>query len=156
MKSVSLESLIKSIKLSIVKSTDILEKSHIQKLADYFNADGTPICKTLNLNGKETNIPLYTLINHQTLALDELEMSFKAKLFNSSDESETGDKYDLVNKTKKNPFNPFPNKDIQVDMRKSKEDAAGFAEVRLKFKITDKPEEVSRIEDLLIQNISEK
>jgi len=156
MKSVSLESLIKSIKLSIVKSTDILEKSHIQKLADYFNADGTPICKTLNLNGKETNIPLYTLINHQTLALDELEMSFKAKLFDSSDESETGDKYDLVNKTKKNPFNPFPNKDIQVDMRKSKEDAAGFAEVRLKFKITDKPEEVSRIEDLLIQNISEK
>ena len=156
MKSVSLESLIKSIKLSIVKSTDILEKSHIQKLADYFNADGTPICKTLNLNGKETNIPLYTLINHQTLALDELEMSFKAKLFDSSDESETGDKYDLVNKTKKNPFNPFPSKDIQVDMRKSKEDAAGFAEVRLKFKITDKPEEVSRIEDLLIQNISEK
>ena len=156
MKSVSLESLIKSIKLSIVKSTDILEKSHIQKLADYFNADGTPICKTLNLNGKEANIPLYTLINHQTLALDELEMSFKAKLFDSNEESETGDKYDLVNKTKKNPFNPFQGKDIQVDMRKSKEDAAGFAEDRLKFKITDKPEEVSRIEDLLIQNISGK
>ena len=156
MKSVSLENLIKSIKLSIVKSTDILEKSHIQKLSEYFNADGTPICKTLSFNGKETSIPLYTLINHQTLVLDELEMSFKAKLFDSNEESETSDKYDLVNKTKKNPFNPFQGKDIQVDMRKAKEDAAGFAEVRLKFKITEKPEEVSRIEDLLIQDIVQK
>ena len=106
MKSVSLETLIKSIKLSIVKSTEILEKSHIQKLSEYFNADGTPICKTLNLNGKETNIPLYTLVNHQTMALDELEMSFKAKLFDSTDNNDSSDKYDLVNKTKKNPFNP--------------------------------------------------
>ena len=156
MKSVSLETLIKSIKLSIVKSTEILEKSHIQKLSEYFNADGTPICKTLNLNGKETNIPLYTLVNHQTMALDELEMSFKAKLFDSTDNNDSSDKYDLVNKTKKNPFNPFIGKDIQVDMRKAKEDAAGFAEVKLKFKVTDKPEEVSRIEDLLIQDITHK
>ena len=79
MKSVSLENLIKSIKLSIVKSTDILEKSHIQKLSEYFNADGTPICKTLSFNGKETSIPLYTLVNNQTLALDELEMSLDRK-----------------------------------------------------------------------------
>jgi hypothetical protein len=156
MKSVSLESLIKSIKLSIVKSTDILEKSHIQKISEYFNDDGTPICRTLNLNGKETQVPLYTLVNHQTLALDELEMSFKAKIYDSDEEKNTEEKYGLVHQIKKNPLNPFIHKDIQVDMRKTKEDAAGFAEVKLKFKITDKPEEVCRIEDQLIQNINPK
>ena len=148
MKSVSLENLIRSIKLSIVKSTDILEKSHIQKLSEYFNEDGTPVCKTLKINNKDVSIPLYTLLNHQTLALDEMEMSFKAKIFDSQENKETSEKYGLVEQIKKN--------DIQVDMRKTKEDAAGFAKVRIKFKITDKPEEVSRIEDLLIQDISSK
>lgn len=156
MKSVSLENLIRSIKLSIVRSTDILEKSHIQKLSDYFNDDGTPVCRTLNLNGKETSIPLYTLVNHQTLALDELEMSFKTKIYDTEDDKNTDEKYGLVHQIKKNPLNPFMTKDIQVDMRKTKEDAAGFAEVKLKFKITDKPEEVSRIEDSLIQQINNK
>ena len=150
MKSVSLENLIRSIKLSIVKSTDILEKSHIQKLSEYFNEDGTPVCKTLKINNKDVSIPLYTLLNHQTLALDEMEMSFKAKIFDSQENKETSEKHGLVEQIKKNPY------DIQVDMRKTKEDAAGFAEVRIKFKITDKPEEVSRIEDLLIQDISSK
>ena len=68
----------------------------------------------------------------------------------------TEEKYGLVHQIKKNPLNPFMHKDIQVDMRKTKEDAAGFAEVKLKFKITDKPEEVCRIEDQLIQNINPK
>lgn len=148
MRAVTLENLIKSIKGSIVKSTEILEKSHIQKLSEYFNDDGTPICKTLNFNDKQLEVPLYTLVNHQTLTLDELEMSFKAKIYDSDQEK--------INQNKKNQFNPFdtlPHKDIQVDMRKTKVDDAGFAEVKLKFKVTDKPEEVSRIEDELIQNI---
>ena len=156
MKSVSLENLIRSIKLSIVKSTDILEKSHIQKLSEYFNEDGTPVCKTLKINIKDVSVPLYTLLNHQTLALDEMEMSFKAKIFDSQENKETSEKYGLVEQIKKNPYNPFNTNDIQVDMRKTKEDAAGFAEVRIKFKVTDKPEEVSRIEDLLIQDINSK
>jgi hypothetical protein len=85
-----------------------------------------------------------------------MEMSFKAKIFDSQENKETSEKYGLVEQIKKNPYNPFNTNDIQVDMRKTKEDAAGFAEVRIKFKITDKPEEVSRIEDLLIQDISSK
>tara|TARA_R110002167_G_scaffold50224_2_gene146389 strand:- start:3854 stop:4111 length:258 start_codon:yes stop_codon:yes gene_type:complete len=85
-----------------------------------------------------------------------MEMSFKAKIFDSQENKETSEKHGLVEQIKKNPYNPFNTNDIQVDMRKTKEDAAGFAEVRIKFKITDKPEEVSRIEDLLIQDISSK
>ena len=85
-----------------------------------------------------------------------MEMSFKAKIFDSKENKETSEKYGLVEQIKKNPYNPFNTNDIQVDMRKTKEDAAGFAEVKIKFKITDKPEEVSRIEDLLIQDINSK
>ena len=78
---ISLQTLIKTIKSSIIRSTKVLEQHHLTRLNDYFNEDGTPKTVELVLDGKKCQVPAFTLVNHQTLTIDGLEMEFKARLF---------------------------------------------------------------------------
>jgi len=129
---VTFESLIRSIEASVVKSTEVLETHHVQRLLEYFNEDGTPKTVKLTLDGKKMTIPIFTLVNHQSLCIDELEMEFKTRLCD----------FEFVDK------DPH----LVVDIKKQDSNPDSFANVRVKFKINDKPEAVSRICDDLLKD----
>lgn len=130
---VTFESLIRSIEASVVKSTEVLETHHIQRLLDYFEPDGTPKTVTLTLEGKKIKVPVFTLVNHQSLAIDELEMEFRTRLCDF--EFVDKEPHLVCDIKKQDPNNPD-----------------SFANVRIKFKINDKPESVSRICDDLLKD----
>jgi len=130
---VTFESLIRSIEASVVKSTEVLETHHVQRLLEYFNPDGTAKTVSLVLEGKKINVPVFTLVNHQSLAIDELEMEFRTRLCDF--EFVNNDPHLVCDIKKQDPNNPD-----------------SFANVRIKFKINDKPEAVSRICDDLLKD----
>jgi hypothetical protein len=112
---------------------------NIKNINDYFNSDGTPKTIPIKVNDKTSEIPLYTLINHQNLNISELEISFQTKLFG----------YRLNNISGSGVNDGGVYCDIH-NHNKSTQDG-GMATIKMVFKAGDKPESVSRINDMLIQ-----
>jgi len=158
MSAVSFGELIKSLKSSIIKSTEVLERTNLRNIHQYFETDGTPKTIDVKIDDKVSKIPIYTLVNHQNLSISELEICFKTKLFNNNRGHDGQDVTSGTSGTSGtngtagvNGLN-LSDDDILVDIHDpSAKDDAGNAEIKLKFKICDKPESVARIEDALIQ-----
>ena len=134
---ISLQTLIKTIKSSIVRSTEVLENHHLKRLSEYFNEDGTPKIVELVVDGKKCQVPAFTLVNHQSLSIEGLEIEFKAKLY---DYEVTEDK--------------DCNCEVLVDVKKPVETQEEFAHIKIKFKSTESPEALSRVNDALLQTIN--
>ena len=135
---ISLQTLIKTIKSSIVRSTEVLEKHHLKRLSDYFNEDGTPKTVELVLDGKKCQVPAFTLVNHQSLSIEGLSMEFKARLFD----------YEL-------PKDKDCDCEVLVDVKKPKDNNADeFAHIKISFKQADSPEALQRINDHLLQTLN--
>jgi hypothetical protein len=135
---ISLQTLIRTIKSSIVRSTQVLEDHHLRRLSEYFNEDGTPETVELELDGKKCQVPAFTLVNHQSLSIEGLEMEFKARLFD----------YDV-------PKDTSCDCEVLVDVKKPKDDNPDeFAHIKISFKQTDSPEALQRINDQLLQQLN--
>lgn len=153
MSAVTFEDLIKSLKSSIINASKVLETSNINSIHDYFDADGTPKTLPIKVGDKTSQVPLYTLINQQNLNISDLEISFQTKLFNermsgSNDVSSSSDGGGID----QNPPTSGGNDNIYCDIHDpSKSQDGGYATIKIHFKMGTKPESVSRINDMLIQ-----
>ena len=145
MSAVTLEDLIKSLKSAVVNASKVLETTNINTIHDYFNGDGTPKTLPIKVGDKTSQIPLYTLINSQNLNISELEISFQTKLFSDRMTNESGS---LAADVSGSSDTSGLYCDIH-DPNKSQD--TGSATIKMTFKMGDKPESVSRINDMLIQ-----
>ncbi len=145
MSAVTLEDLIKSLKSAVVNASKVLETTNINTIHDYFNDDGTPKTLPIKVGDKTSQIPLYTLINSQNLNISELEISFQTKLFSDRMTNESGS---LAADVSGSSDTSGLYCDIH-DPNKSQD--TGSATIKMTFKMGDKPESVSRINDMLIQ-----
>ena len=135
---ISLQTLIKTIKSSIIRSTKVLEQHHLTRINDYFNEDGTPKTIELVLDGKKCQVPAFTMVNHQSLNIDTLDMEFKARLYD----------YEL-------PKKDCEDCEVLVDVKKPKDDNPDeFAHIKISFKQSSSPESLQRINDQLLQSMN--
>lgn len=154
MSAVTLEDLIKSLKSAVINASKVLEQSNINSIHNYFDADGTPKTLPIKVGDKTSQVPLYTLINQQNLNISELEISFQTKLFGDrmsgsnafSGSADDGDGGSVT------PLPSGSNGNLFCDIHDpSKFQDGGYANIKMTFKMGDKPESVSRINDMLIQ-----
>jgi len=89
---------------------------------------------------KEVHIPAITLVPHQGILIDEVEVEMKVKLSGSDDEKDT--KAKKQGKIRK----------IITDFS-NREGGKELATIRVKFKGSDPPEGLARIKDNLIKFI---
>ena len=149
MSAVTLEDLIKSLKSAVINASKVLETTNINTIHDYFDADGTPKTIPIKVGDKTTQVPLYTLINSQNLNISELEISFQTKLFNDIGSVVSGST-DLSGSIDSGSFD---SSGLYCDIHNPKQSQdAGSATIKMTFKMGDKPESVSRINNMLIQN----
>ena len=142
MGAVTLEDLITSLKTSIINASKVLETSNLNTIQNYFNDDGTPKTMPIKIGDKTSDVPIYTLLNQQNLNISELEISFQTKLFNERTSS--------VDTTGSVSGSAASN--IYCDIHDpSKSQDGGYANIKMTFKMGDKPEAVSRLNDQLIQ-----
>lgn len=148
MGAVTLEDLIKSLKSSIINASKVLETSNINSIHDYFDDDGTPKTLPIKVGDKTSQVPLYTLINQQNLNISELEISFQTKLFS---ERMSGSN-DVSGSSDDGGATPPVSSSVYCDIHDpSKSQDGGYANIKMTFKMGQKPESVSRINDMLIQ-----
>jgi len=142
MGAVTLEDLITSLKTAIINASKVLETSNLNTIQNYFNDDGTPKTMSIKIGDKTSDVPIYTLLNQQNLNISELEISFQTKLF--GERTSYGDTTDSASGSVAS--------NIYCDIHDpSKSQDGGYANIKMTFKMGDKPEAVSRINDQLIQ-----
>ena len=135
-------------------SQGISERQHINAVRNYFNDDGSPICKTFKVGEKEVVVPLFVLADHGSVGLSELEIEFAARLSFGDDPKKTSDlKRDLLGLFRKKNYQ-HNIAEIKVDhgapCKHNPPGSNGMASIKVKFKKDDKPEALSRIIDQYI------
>ena len=151
MSAVTFEDLIKSLKSAVINASKVLETSNINSIHDYFNDDGTPKTLPIKVGDKTSQVPLYTLINQQNLNISELEISFQTKLF-SDRMSGSNDVSGSMDDDSGTPPVSGSNGSLLCDIHSPQQcQDGGYANIKMTFKMGDKPEAVSRINDMLIQ-----
>jgi hypothetical protein len=150
----NIEELVGGLLEAAMVAQGISERQHINALRNYFNEDGTPKTKTFNVGDKQLVIPYFILADHSSIGLDELDIEFEARLvFGDSDTQVSDLKRSLLGLFKKRGYE-HNIKGIEVDSGKNT-DRSGMSRIKVKFKADEKPEALSRLIDVYIQNMSD-
>jgi hypothetical protein len=154
MERLNVEELVGGLLEAAMVAQGISERQHINALRNYFNEDGTPKTHRFYIGEKELIIPTYILADHSSMGLDELDIEFEARLIFGDKDAEVSDlKKSLLGLFKKQGYE-HNIKGIEVDSGKNT-DRSGMAKIKVKFKSDEKPEAVSRLIDIYIQNMAE-
>jgi hypothetical protein len=150
----NIEELVGGLLEAAMVAQGISERQHINALRNYFNEDGTPKTKTFIVGDKQLVIPYFILADHSSIGLDELDIEFEARLvFGDSDTQVSDLKRSLLGLFKKRGYE-HNIKGIEVDSGKNT-DRSGMSRIKVKFKADEKPEALSRLIDVYIQNMSD-
>ena len=142
----ALDDIFQSIYSSVVEAQNTIESHYLGEIVDdYFEKDGTPKVIVVKLPGqdgkpKDVSIPPISLVPHQGILIDEVEVEMKVKLSGSEEEKDSkGQKQGKLKKI----ITDFSNR----------EGGKELATIRVKFKGEQPPEGLARIKDNLIKLI---
>ena len=142
----ALDDIFQSIYSSVVEAQNTIESHYLGEIVDdYFEKDGTPKVIVVKLPGqdgkpKDVSIPAISLVPHQGILIDEVEVEMKVKLSGSEEEKDSkGQKQGKLKKI----ITDFSNR----------EGGKELATIRVKFKGEQPPEGLARIKDNLIKLI---
>ena len=112
---------------ALVQAQTSVEESASQRIRDnYFDEDGKPKVVKLNLGGRPVEAPLFTLVPHNSLKIEECEIDLELNLGQDGKEC-----LGCLGKLRK----------------------AKMANIRIKFSSTDQAEGLARVGDSLIKLI---
>ena len=142
----ALDDIFQSIYSSVVEAQNTIESHYLGEIVDdYFEKDCTPkviIAKLPGQDGKlkDVHIPAISLVPHQGILIDEVEVEMKVKLSGSEEEKDSkGQKQGKLKKI----ITDFSNR----------EGGKELATIRVKFRGEQPPEGLARIKDNLIKVI---
>ena len=142
----ALDDIFQSIYSSVVEAQNTIESHYLGEIVDdYFEKDGTPKVIIVKLPGqdgklKDVHIPAISLVPHQGILIDEVEVEMKVKLSGSEEEKDSrGQKQGKLKKI----ITDFSNR----------EGGKELATIRVKFRGEKPPEGLARIKDNLIKVI---
>jgi len=142
----ALDDIFQSIYSSVVEAQNTIESHYLGEIVDdYFEKDGTPKVIIVKLPGqdgklKDVHIPAISLVPHQGILIDEVEVEMKVKLSGSEEEKDSkGQKQGKLKKI----ITDFSNR----------EGGKELATIRVKFRGEQPPEGLARIKDNLIKVI---
>ena len=136
----ALDDIFQSIYSSVVEAQNTIESHYLGEIVDdYFEKDGTPKVIIVKLPGqdgklKDVHIPAISLVPHQGILIDEVEVEMKVKLSGSEEEKDSkGQKQGKLKKI----ITDFSNR----------EGGKELATIRVKFRGEKPPEGLARIKD---------
>lgn len=141
----TLSDVIRGMQYCVNTAAEITEQHYLSQLSDYFDEDGNPVMFTYrNSSGQIVEIPVFTLMNHAELLLDEINIKMALPV-----------KYSEI-KTEEVDSNAI--EDFQVsrsvfyldNLSTSPKRKQGEIEIEMRFKSGERPEAVSRIVDKLM------
>tara|TARA_R100000656_G_scaffold43837_1_gene36177 strand:+ start:272 stop:661 length:390 start_codon:yes stop_codon:yes gene_type:complete len=84
----TVQNIFDSLYTAIVEAQKAVEEHHSESIRQsYFDKDGTPKTVKINLNGKEVEAPLFTLVPHNSLKIESCEIDLELNLDHDGDKA---------------------------------------------------------------------
>lgn len=131
----TLSDIMRGMQYSVNTAQEILEKHHIQLLNRYFSEDGVAVTKQIKISeNKILDVPLISVVNQNSLCIDEMEIEFSAKINSIELKNLKSNNEDIDRSSFAMDFTPSERSNNKVS-------------VKIKFKTKEQPEGISRIVD---------
>lgn len=141
----TLSDVIRGMQHCVNAAAEITEQHYLSQLADYFDEDGNPVMFTYrNSTGQIVEIPVFTLMNHAELLLDEINIKMALPVKYSELKTEE------VNSNAVEDFKVSRSVFYLDNLAVSPKGRQGEIEIEMRFKSGERPEAVSRIVDKLM------
>lgn len=149
----SFTDIMNGLQFAVNSAQEILQNHQLQGLTRLFSptndADGKRfLSQQIKIGDKVVEVPLIALISHHYLAMDDVEIKFKAKV--GSVESQDMMRNSLADNMLMSSSNRA---NLQMQMSGIKADADDVMEVSVRFKVQETPESISRIIDECVKNM---
>lgn len=149
----SFTDIMNGLQFAVNSAQEILQNHQLQGLTRLFSAtndaDGKRfLSQQIKIGDKVVEVPLIALISHHYLAMDDVEIKFKAKV--GSVESQDMRRNSLADNMLMSSSNRA---NLQMQMSGIKADADDVMEVSVRFKVQETPESISRIIDECVKNM---
>ena len=84
----TVQNIFDSLYSAVVQAQKAVEEHHSESIRQsYFNEDGSPKTVKMKLNGKEVEAPLFSLVPHNSLKIDEVEIDLELNLDHDGDKA---------------------------------------------------------------------
>lgn len=141
----TLSDVIRGMQYCVNTAAEITEQHYLNQLSDYFDEDGNPVMFTYrNSTGQIVEIPVFTLMNHAELLLDEINIKMALPIKYSEVKTEE------IESNATEDFKVSRSVFYLDNLSTSPKGNQGEIEVEMRFKSAGRPEAVSRIVDKLM------
>lgn len=132
----ALSDILKGLQQAVSSATSMLQAQQMDNLSHFWTKDGRLVTKRVQIGGRELEVPIMTLVSHNNLVMDDIEIKFKARIGDVSSHS-------VPNVLEAN--NAVSYAELQVDMGDNKTDVDGMMEITVHFKIKDTLDGINRL-----------
>lgn len=141
----TLSDLVRGMQYCVNSASEIVERQHLASMEQYFDAEGRPIMYPIQLpDGGSMKLPLFALMNHSALRLDEMKVSMAVAVSGLSIKNA-----DAFNGSTQEVYQ-VERASFRVRMGDScKQKSGNSVQLEMTFKSGDPPEAVARIVDRL-------
>ncbi|GAA6253695.1 DUF2589 domain-containing protein [Bacteroides thetaiotaomicron] len=137
-------SLIRGLQHSVNSAMDMLESRNVELLSRFFNEEGQPITRRLQIDDKTViDIPIISIINPQALSIKEVEMDFAVQVHNAPVKKRQNQKGFIIAEEPKELETWLERSSLEVTFSGSKDQTT--MNVKVKFESCPIPEGMSRV-----------
>lgn len=131
--------IIRGLQQAVSGAHEMLQARQVQSLMKFWQTnDGKPLTQKIQVGGKEIEVPLFALVSQNNMEMDEVNISFKAKVGDVAMHS-------ITDKLHNNQS--LSHADLQVEMDGIRADDDDVMQINIRFKMKETPEGVARLMD---------
>lgn len=83
----ALSDILKGLQQAVSSAISMLQVQQMDNLSHFWTKDGRLVTKRVQIGGRELEVPIMTLVSHNNLVMDDIEIKFKARIGDVSSHS---------------------------------------------------------------------
>lgn len=133
----ALSDILKGLHHAVNSAQEMLQAQQVQSLKRFWQeTDGSPVCQKVKIGDKKIGVPLVSLVSHNRLEMEEVEVTFKARIADVEPHS-------IVNRL--NGKNSVTYAGLQVELNDLKATDSDMIDITVRFKLKEDSEETNRL-----------
>lgn len=133
----ALSDILKGLQDAVNGVQEMLQVQQVQNLKRFWQeTDGSPVCQKVKIGDKEIEVPLVSLVSHNRLEMEEVEVTFKTRIADVESHS-------IVNRL--NGKNSVTYAGLQVELNDLKATDPDMIDITVRFKLKEDSEGTNRL-----------
>lgn len=133
----ALSDILKGLQDAVNGVQEMLQAQQVQNLKRFWQeTDGSPVCQKVKIGDREIDVPLVSLVSHNRLEMEDVEVTFKARIADV-------DSHSVVNRL--NGKNSVSYAGLQVELDDLKATDPDMIDITVRFKLKDDADGVNQL-----------